>query len=148
MSTDTITAVTSTLVRTEGTGLRPLNGQQKAGASDEFRAELATTLQAQEGVQNSPTQGQGLPPGKEDTDPHAVAQAVQEIRSYVQTLQRDLQFEVDLELGRTVISVVDRETKEVIRQIPPEEAVERARRLEREGGSTGTREGLLLKVQA
>jgi flagellar protein FlaG len=67
------------------------------------------------------------------------------MNSYVQNLQRDLQFEVDLDLGHTVISVVDRSTNEVIRQIPSEEAVARAQRLQEQLEDTG---GLLLKVQA
>ncbi len=37
-----------------------------------------------------------------------------------QSIGRDLRFEVDLESGRSVIQVLDRETGEVIRQIPAE----------------------------
>ena len=36
------------------------------------------------------------------------------------SIGRDLRFEVNLESGRSVIQVLDRETGEVIRQIPPE----------------------------
>lgn len=39
-----------------------------------------------------------------------------------QSIGRDLRFEVDMESGRSVIQVLDRETGEVIRQIPPEKA--------------------------
>jgi len=39
-----------------------------------------------------------------------------------QSIGRDLRFEVDMETGRSVIQVLDRETGEVIRQIPPEKA--------------------------
>jgi uncharacterized FlaG/YvyC family protein len=39
-----------------------------------------------------------------------------------QGIGRDLRFEVDMESGRSVIQVLDRETGEVIRQIPPEKA--------------------------
>jgi uncharacterized FlaG/YvyC family protein len=38
------------------------------------------------------------------------------------SIGRDLRFEVDMESGRSVIQVLDRETGEVIRQIPPEKA--------------------------
>jgi len=37
-------------------------------------------------------------------------------------LGRDLRFQVDMESGRSVIQVLDRETGEIIRQIPPENA--------------------------
>ena len=39
-----------------------------------------------------------------------------------QTIGRDLRFEVDMESGRSVIQVLDSETGEIIRQIPPENA--------------------------
>ena len=39
-----------------------------------------------------------------------------------QSIGRDLRFEVDMESGRSVIQVLDRDTGEVIRQIPPEKA--------------------------
>lgn len=39
-----------------------------------------------------------------------------------QSIGRDLRFEVDMESGQAVIQVLDRETGEVIRQIPPEKA--------------------------
>jgi flagellar protein FlaG len=39
-----------------------------------------------------------------------------------QSIGRDLRFEVDMESGQSVIQVLDRETGEIIRQIPPEKA--------------------------
>ncbi len=39
-----------------------------------------------------------------------------------QVIGRDLRFKVDMESGRSVIQVLDRETGEIIRQIPPENA--------------------------
>lgn len=70
-----------------------------------------------------------------------VEQAVNQVNEYVQKLSRDLHFTVDEDSGRTVIKVLDSETKEVIRQIPPEELLRIATYMT-EGG------GLLLKVQA
>lgn len=55
--------------------------------------------------------------------------AVSQINDYVQNLQRNLQFTVDEATGKNVVTVIDNETKEVIRQIPGEEALELARRL-------------------
>ncbi len=39
-----------------------------------------------------------------------------------ETIGRDLRFQVDMNSGRSVIQVLDRETGEIIRQIPPEDA--------------------------
>ena len=68
-------------------------------------------------------------------------QAVQAVEQRVQNLQRRLQFSIDEDSGRTIVKVIDRETDEVIRQIPQEEMIALARRLE---ASTG----LLITDQA
>jgi uncharacterized FlaG/YvyC family protein len=46
----------------------------------------------------------------------------QKMNLATQTIGRDLRFQVDLEKGSSVIQVLDRETGEIIRQIPPENA--------------------------
>lgn len=70
-------------------------------------------------------------------------QAVSQVNEFVQSLSRDLQFTVDEDSGRTVIKVLDTETKTVIRQIPPEEMLRIATYLVDADSSS-----LLLKVQA
>jgi len=60
-------------------------------------------------------------------DAEDVAKAVSEISDYVQNISRDLQFQVDKQTGSTIVTVLDTETKEVIRQIPTEEVVAMAR---------------------
>jgi flagellar protein FlaG len=90
---------------------------------------------------------QELPPGRTPEDEQALEKAVSDISSYVQNLQRDLQFKVDTDLGRTIVSVIDSETKEVIRQIPSEDAIKRARFLEEQLSSESHPDGLLLQVK-
>ena len=58
-----------------------------------------------------------------------VERAVAQLNDYVQSLQRDLRFSVDDSLGRTVVRVIDRQSQEVIRQIPNETALRLARNL-------------------
>jgi flagellar protein FlaG len=58
-----------------------------------------------------------------------VASAVKRLNEYVQSIQRGLKFDYDEEVSQTVITVVDRSTNEVIRQIPDEVALELARSL-------------------
>lgn len=55
--------------------------------------------------------------------------AVERLNDYVQSLQRELRFSVDRDLGRAVVSVIDQSTQEVIRQIPNETALRLARNL-------------------
>ena len=54
-------------------------------------------------------------------EPVDVREVVKEMKDYVQSIERDLEFSVDEESGRTVITVKDSQTEEIIRQIPPED---------------------------
>ena len=58
--------------------------------------------------------------------------AVSKLNDYVQNVQRDLQFEVDSELGQTIVRVVDQKTQQVIRQIPDELALRLAEKLQQD----------------
>jgi flagellar protein FlaG len=59
-------------------------------------------------------------------------EAVSQLNDYVQSVQRDLQFEVDNEMGQTIVRVVDQQTQEVIRQIPDEVAMRLAEKLQQD----------------
>ena len=58
--------------------------------------------------------------------------AVSQLNDFVQSVQRDLQFEVDNDLGKTIVKVVDQSTQEVIRQIPDEVALRLAENLQQD----------------
>jgi len=67
---------------------------------------------------------------------------VADLNEFAQTVvQRQLQFSVDEESGKTVIKVIDTETEEIIRQIPPEIILEIQKRL-------GETNGLLFQSSA
>ena len=84
--------------------------------------------------QELPSSGQPVPPVSPALSAAEVKEAVQRLNVYVQTLRRDLQFRVDESTSRVIVTVVDSETKEVIRQIPTEEALSVARTLEQMAG--------------
>lgn len=65
-----------------------------------------------------------------ESDPEQLESAVSELNDYVQTLNRELRFSIDDDTGSSVVSVIDQSSDEVVRQIPTEEALELARRLE------------------
>ncbi len=52
-----------------------------------------------------------------------VEENVNRLNDIVQSIQRDLQFSVDDASGKTVVTVLDTQTKEVIRQIPTEQVL-------------------------
>ena len=60
---------------------------------------------------------------------------VSDLNQLVQSLHRELQFSVDHDSGETVIKVIDRETDEVLRQIPNEEVLQLRKRLEETTGA-------------
>ncbi len=72
-----------------------------------------------------------------------IEQAVKEINDHLQLVRRNLEFSVDRDTQRVVVKVVDAETGEVVRQIPPDAVLELAKFL-REKES----KGLLLVQQA
>ena len=59
-------------------------------------------------------------------DAGQLKEAVTKLNDYVQNVQRNLSFSVDKDSGQTVIKVYDAQTKEVIRQLPPEETLKLA----------------------
>lgn len=114
---------------------RPLEGSrpavQSAAGPVAGRQDLPGT------GQNLPRAGQGGTVGDKD-----LSEAVSKIQDYVQNLHRELHFTVDENSGRTIITVINAETDEIIRQIPPEEILALSRHLEE------MTEGVLLSVQA
>ena len=61
-----------------------------------------------------------------------VKEAVSKLNEYVQKTQRDLDFRLDEDSGKTVISVYDRQSEQLVRQIPNEAALEMAKKLNSE----------------
>jgi len=59
-----------------------------------------------------------------------VEEAVERIRTQVQTLQRNLNFSVDDSTGEVVVQVLDGDSGKVVRQIPSEDILRLADRLD------------------
>lgn len=76
-----------------------------------------------------------------------LADAVVQIKDYTQSVERKLDISVDELSGRSVITVLDRETDTVIRQIPSEDILDMIHYIEtqKDEGNTGT--GLFIKEQ-
>jgi flagellar protein FlaG len=60
----------------------------------------------------------------------AFDKVVSELKAYVQNAQRNLDFQVDDKTGRVVVKVIDAKDHSVIRQIPSEEMLELAHRIQ------------------
>jgi len=94
------------------------NIQQGSNVPAEVVSGLATTQRV-----NSMAQPDTLNAQLEATEEQlsAIQDRVVELNTYMQNLNRSLQFSVDEQSGDTVIKVIDSETDELIRQIPAEE---------------------------
>ena len=58
-----------------------------------------------------------------------IEEAVTNLNDYAQSVSRQLQFTVDEESGKTIVKVIDAETGETIRDIPPEEILKMQKQL-------------------
>lgn len=70
-----------------------------------------------------------------------VNQAVEAINKTIQSASQNLEFSVDGDTSGVVVKVVDQQTRQVLRQIPTEEALEIAKSLDK-------LQGLLIKQTA
>lgn len=61
-----------------------------------------------------------------------VEEAVASLNEYVQSVQRDLSFRLDDQSGKTVITVYDSNTEQVVRQMPNEVVLRLARDLQQD----------------
>lgn len=62
--------------------------------------------------------------------PHKIESVTRQIDSFLRSQNHQLQFRVDQGSGKMIVTVTDGETGEVIRQVPGEEAVRMAQRIE------------------
>jgi len=100
------------------------------------KSAAASTVSVTQGqsakVNVSTTSGKELPQATEaraEVSSDKVRDAVSRINEYVQQTERTLDFKLDETSGKTVISVYDKASAELIRQIPSELALELAQKL-------------------
>lgn len=75
--------------------------------------------------QDLPEQGKELPvkANAQSTSQSELREAVSQVNSFVQKVQRDLAFSMDEGSGKTIIKVIDSESGKLVRQIPSEEVL-------------------------
>lgn len=82
-----------------------------------------------------------LPEQKDQENQQQVSSAIKDISSFFQMAQRSLEFSLDDVSGQMVMQIKDTETNRVIRQIPGEDVLKLAKRLD-------DLTGVLFKAQA
>jgi len=91
---------------------------QISNVSGTFRTLQLKAEPAQPSGKDTPEAGKEVPV-EAKTKPD-LEELARQLNVASRSIGRDLRFEVNMESGRSVIQVLDRETGEVIRQIPPE----------------------------
>ena len=101
--------------------VKPLQNSQKTDSTDENgtelekRQEIASKQSPSDVIKDMP---------REELD-----ETISQLNDSLQNVQRNLEFSIDKEIGQIVINVKDRETDEIVRQIPSEEVLELAKNL-------------------
>jgi flagellar protein FlaG len=108
-------------------------------------ANVAAPAEAKTAVVLPPIEIQA-PPKVKDFETKDIQQAVEDLRNFVQGLDRDLSFRIDESIDRSIITVRDANTNQLVRQIPAEEIVEIAREIRQD--LDAKRAGMLLRGEA
>jgi len=106
--------------------LNELGGQRPSVASITQKRQAVATDESTK-AQSSIQQEKDKP---QQASKAEVEKAVIKLNDYVQTVQRNLQFNLDDESGKTIITVVDKQTSEVVRRIPDDVAIKLAQDLQ------------------
>ncbi len=112
----------------------PKQGVQVAAPSKSAKSD---SVNAYQDVKSTTEQVGQIPSEQKDVqsvDQAELDQAVKQINDFVQDIQRNIEFSVDDDTGRTVIKVYDSSSEELIRQIPNEEVLELAKNLKNSNG--------------
>jgi flagellar protein FlaG len=123
------------LVRTSAQA--PARAMSSSQAEGRNASELVPSSPGQATAARSASSAQNVSKAEQlkeqnDAEREELSAAVSQLNDYVQNVQRDLQFEVDNDLGQTIVRVVDQQTQEVIRQIPDEVAMRLAEKLQQD----------------
>jgi flagellar protein FlaG len=83
----------------------------------------------------------------ENGNTQALQQAVEDVENFVQAQARNLAFSVDDDTNRSIVTVRDTDSGDVIRQIPSEEVLALAERIQSLQDDVGSRVGVLVNGQ-
>lgn len=104
--------------------IAPVTNDVKVIAKSRAETPRAAPEREPEGTE-PPQGGKSVP--VEPVRTKELSEVLEKLNQHMENIGRSVTFRIDGDSGHTVISVIDRETEEVIRQIPAEEALERIR---------------------
>ncbi len=98
-------------------------GESSAPAQQAQRARAGSESQS---LNESPRNNEQAAPNEQQ-----VADAVEKLSKFVSNIRPEISFSVDESSGTRVVKIIDRQSKEVVRQIPSEEAIQLAQALDK-----------------
>lgn len=121
---------------------RPSSGQESVensappvdGAKADSPAPVLATRQVQANTELEQADSSAQRQRQDQQDPGKVQEAVKNANDFFQIAKRTLQFAIHEDDGRVVVQIKDEKTGQVVRQIPSEEALELAKRLDELSG--------------
>lgn len=134
--------------------------QKQNSVNDIKRQELTTEKSNSDKLNSQPivdekltTNQKAEQENRSEIDKGQLDSVVTSLNSSIQSVQRDLEFSVDENSGQVVINVKDKETDQVVRQIPSEEALKLAENLQelvdsRRDKDSGAAEGIFVRTSA
>ena len=78
----------------------------------------------------------------------AIRQAISDVESFLKVQNRDLAFSIDEDTARSVVTVIDGQSGDVIRQIPSEEMLVFAERMKELESNSANKTGVVFDGQA
>jgi flagellar protein FlaG len=108
--------------------VRSLRTQPVTQATPEAPSERQA-IQTPGSQQEEPSQNSTKPESASSPSYDTVSNAVTQMNRFLNALQKDISFFFDEASGRNGVKVVDRQTGEVLKQIPPEEVLKTAARI-------------------
>jgi flagellar protein FlaG len=96
------------------------------GAAGSVSSALSTSASQ---TPEAASEAMGTQQASANVDAKTMREAVDEMQNRVQMVRRDLQFTIDEDTQEVVVKVLDRESGEVVRQIPSEEVLAMLKRM-------------------
>ena len=104
-------------------------GAKPAMAGQPAQPERVVATEAAQTRQKLPPIEAKAPPKVAEFQPKDIDTAVEDLQNFVEALGRDLSFRRDDSINKSIITVRDANTNQLVRQIPAEEVVEVARQI-------------------
>jgi len=106
---------------------RPIPANESAAVQDLARVVASSTQ----------TSSMERDAADQNVSPEELKRVVVQANAFIQSVQRNLEFSVDQDTHTMVMKVVDRDSGEVVRQIPPEQALSMLKQLNEVGSKIG-----------